>query len=367
VGIRTGVAVGTDVTLDDLRAQGFDAILLSVGGHRQRRLGVPGETLEGVIDGVRLLREHALGDAPELGEHVLVIGGGDVAVDGARVSARLTERVTLAYRRRFEDMPARADEVEEALEESVELVDQLQPMEIVGEHGRVTGVRFARTKATAPDEDGRVGFELLEHETEIIPCDTVIVAIGQIPDIGWLKQVGLDRLCDGDRVLADLDSGATCELDIFACGDCVTGPGPLVEAMAAGKRAAFSIADYLRGEEISRPEPALERVEPETVIRENEPIVLTRRQRMPERPAAERVGDFDEVALGFAEEIGRAEAARCIECGLCSNCGDCVRVCPWRAISRVDDVTRIDPELCDSCGLCSLICPQNVIALVPRD
>ncbi len=367
VEIRTGVAVGTDVTLDELRAQGFDAILLSVGGHRQRKLGVPGETLEGVIDGVRLLREHALGDAPELGEHVLVIGGGDVAVDGARVSARLTERVTLAYRRRFEDMPARRDEVEEALEEGVELVDQLQPMEIVGEHGRVTGVRFARTKATAPDEDGRVGFELQEHETEIIPCDTVIVAIGQVPDIGWLKQIGLDRLCDGDRVLADLDSGATCELDIFACGDCVTGPGPLVEAMAAGKRAAFSIAGYLRGEEISRPEPALERVEPETVIRESEPIVLTRRQRMPERSAEERVADFDEVTLSFAEEVGRAEAARCMDCGRCSNCGDCVRVCPWQAISRVDDVTTVDPELCDSCGLCSLICPQNAIELVPRD
>jgi len=366
VEIRTGVAVGEDVSLDDLREE-YDAVLLAVGGHRQRKLGVPGETLEGVVDGVDLLREHALGADPELGEHVLVIGGGDVAVDSSRVSARLTDRVTVAYRRRYEDMPCRRDEIEDALDEGVELVDQLQPTEIVGENGRVVGVRFARTKVTPPDESGRAGFEVLEHETEIIPCDTVVIAIGQLPDIGWLKKVGLDSLCEGDRILADLDSGATCELDIFACGDCVTGPAALVEAVAAGKRAAFSIIDYLRGEEIARPETPLERVEPQDVIRDAEPVILTRRQRMTHRPAEERVRDFEEVALGFAEEVGQAEAARCMDCGRCSNCGDCVRVCPWRAISRVDDVTQVDPELCDSCGLCYLICPHNAIELVPRE
>jgi dihydroorotate dehydrogenase subfamily 1 len=366
VEIRTGVSVGEDVTIDDLR-EDYDAILLAVGGHRQRKLGVPGENLEGVVDGVDLLREHALGDEPELAEHVVVIGGGDVAVDSSRVAARLTDRVTLAYRRRFEDMPARRDEIEEALEEGVELVDQLQPVEIIGENGRVTGVRCARTKVTPPDETGRAGFEVLEHETEIVPCDMVVIAIGQLPDIGWLKKIGMDRLCEGDTILADLNSGATCELDVFACGDCVTGPGPLVEAMAAGKRAAFSIIDYLRGEEIDRPEPALERAEPEEIIRDAEPVVLTRRQRMQRRPADERLGDFEEVALGFTEEIGEAEAVRCMDCGRCSNCLDCVRVCPWRAIARVEDVTQVDPELCDSCGLCYLICPQNAIELVPRE
>ncbi|MFW5867042.1 MAG: FAD-dependent oxidoreductase [Armatimonadota bacterium] len=366
VEIRTGVAIGEDITLDDLR-EDYDAILLAVGGHKQRKLGVPGETLEGVVDGVAVLREHALGEEPQLGDHVLVIGGGDVAVDSSRVAVRLTERATLAYRRRFEDMPARRDEIEDALAEGVELVDQLQPVEIVGEHGRVTGVRFARTKVTPPDESGRAGFEVLEHETEVIPCDTVVIAIGQLPDVGWLKKVGLDRLCEGDRILADLDSGATCELDVFACGDCVTGPAALVEAMAAGKRAAFSIIDYLRGEDVPRPETPLERVEPEDVIRDAEPVVLTRRQRMTHRPVEERVLDFEEVVGGFPEEVGQAEALRCMDCGRCSNCGDCVRVCPWRAISRVDDVTQVDPELCDSCGLCYLICPQNAIELVPRE
>ncbi len=366
VDIRTGVEVGDDVTLDELREE-YDAVLLAVGGHRQRKLGVPGEQYDGVIDGIRLLREHALGDEVQIGEHVLVIGGGDVAVDGARVSIRRTDRLTLAYRRGLGEMPARREEVDEAREEGVELVDQLQPVEIVGEDGRVTGVRFARTRATAPDEDGRAGFEVLEHQTEIIPCDTVVVAIGQLPDIGWLKAMGLDSLCEGDRILADVGTGATCEVDIFACGDCVTGPAPLVEAVAAGKHAAFGIAAYLSGEEIERPEPALEKVEPEEVILDTEPLILTRRQRMPERPADERVGDFAEVALGFSEEVGEAEAQRCMDCGRCSNCGDCMRVCPWRAISRVDDVMTVDPELCDSCGLCALICQQDAIEMVPRE
>jgi dihydroorotate dehydrogenase subfamily 1 len=189
VEIRTGVSVGRDVSLDDLREQGYSAILLAVGGHRQRKLGIPGEQLEGVIDGVRLLREHALGEPVALGEHVVVIGGGDVAVDSARVSIRLIDRVTLAYRRRFEDMPARREEIEEALEEGVELVDQLQPVEIINEGGRVAGVRFARTRMTQPGPDGRVGFEEIEGSSEIIECDTVVVSVGQIPDIGWLKSV----------------------------------------------------------------------------------------------------------------------------------------------------------------------------------
>jgi len=296
----------------------------------------------------------------------VVIGGGDVAVDSSRVAVRLTERVTLVYRRRFEDMPARRDEVEEAMEEGVEVVDQLQPIEIVGEHGRVTAVRCARTRPTDPGEDGRIGFEVVARSEELVPCDTVIIAIGQLPDIGWLERVGLGHLCDCDVVAADAETGATCDLDVFACGDCVTGPGPLVEAMAAGKRAAFSIAAYLSGEEIARPEPALPQVEPEEVIRDAQPVVLTRRQRMVRRPPEESVADFGEVAAGFPEEIAIAEARRCMDCGRCSNCGDCVRVCPWIAIGRYEDVTQVDPEECDSCGLCVLICPQQAIEMVDR-
>ncbi|MGD9496400.1 MAG: FAD-dependent oxidoreductase, partial [Armatimonadota bacterium] len=178
VEIRTGVEVGRDVTIDDLRAEGYDAILLAVGGHRQRKLDVPGEALQGVLEGVAMLRDHALGQPVELGEHVVVIGGGDVAVDSARVAVRLTDRVTLVYRRRFEDMPARRDEVEEALEEGVEIVDQLQPIEIVGEEGRVAGIRCARTRPTTADASGRVGFEMIEGSEQFLACDTLVVAIG---------------------------------------------------------------------------------------------------------------------------------------------------------------------------------------------
>lgn len=367
VEIRTGVGVGEDLSIDDLRAEGYEAILLAVGGHRQRKLGVPGENLAGVHEGVTLLREHGLGKSVELGERVIVIGGGDVAIDSARVAARLTTGVTVAYRRRREDMPARDEEVTEALEEGVELIEQLQPVELVGEDGRVTGLRCVRTRATEPGPDGRIGFEEVPGSEEVIDCDTVIVAIGQLPEIDWLQSVGLEGLCEDDCIAADVGTGATCELDIFACGDCVTGPGPLVEAVAAGKRAAFSIDAYLRGESGAPVEAALERVEPEDVIRDSQPVVLTRRQQMPARPAEERVNDFGEVPGGFSEEVGVAEAMRCMDCGRCSNCGDCARVCPWLAIGRIDDVTQVDPEQCDSCGLCYIICPQNAIELVPRN
>ncbi|HUS81390.1 MAG TPA: FAD-dependent oxidoreductase, partial [Armatimonadota bacterium] len=367
VEIRTNMAIGRDFTIEDLRAQGYAAILLAVGGHKQRHLYVPGEDLAGVLEGVTMLREWSLGEDVHLGPRVVVIGGGDVAVDASRVAIRLKGQVQIVYRRRREDMPARSDEVEEAIEEGVELIEQLQPVEIVGRDGRVTGVRCAVTRPTEPGPDGRVGFEAVEGAERVIECDTVIVAIGQVPDIEWLDAMGMAHLRDCDVIGADAETCTTCELDVFASGDAVTGPAPLVNAVAAGKRAAASIMAYLRGEEIGRPTgPGLERVKPEEVIEANQPMVLTRRQRMPRRLAEERVRDFAEVALGLPEPLAVAEASRCLDCGVCSNCADCVRVCPWIAIDRVEDVTEVDPEKCDSCGLCVLICQQQAIEMVPK-
>jgi len=366
VEIRTNTPVGIKPSLQDLREEGYGAILLAVGGHRQHRLNIPGEDLQGVLEGVKMLRAHNLGDNLTLGRHVAVVGGGDVALDAARVAIRLAHRVSLIYRRRREDMPARQEELEEAIEEGVELVEQLQPVEVLGAEGRVAGIRCARTRPTEPGPDGRVGFEVIAGAEQVIECDTVVVAIGQLPDLEWLERMGLDRLACGGLLAADRELCTTCEPDIFACGDAVSGPRPLVEAIAAGKRAAGSITAYLRGEEVTPASPPLlPRVEPEEAIKAHEPLILTRRQRIVKRPPEERRYDFEEVALGLAEEIAVAEARRCLSCGLCGNCGNCVRTCPWLAIERVDGVTRVDPDKCDSCGLCTLICAQGAIEMVP--
>lgn len=367
VEIRTNTAIGADFTIEDLREQGYDAILLAVGGHKQRKLNVPGEDLDGALEGVAMLRAHGLGERLELGERVVVIGGGDVAVDASRIAVRLTDEVNLVYRRRREDMPARDDEIDEAIEEGVGLIEQLQPLEIIGENGSVTGLRCVQTSPTGAGEDGRIGFQTVEGSERVIDCDTVVVAIGQIPDLDWLDEIGMSQLRDCNVLAADEATCATCELDVFAAGDAATGAAPLVNAIAAGKRAAKSIVSYLRGEQLcAEAVPALPRVKPDEVIEAAEPVVLTRRQKMPRRSAEDRVRDFAEVELGLPEALALAEAVRCMDCGLCSNCGDCMRVCPWMAIQRVDDVMQVDPDKCDSCGLCALICRQNAIQNVPR-
>jgi len=367
VEIRTNMAIGRDFTIDELRDQGYSAILLAIGGHKQRKLGVPGEDLEGVHEGVTFLRAHGLGELVQLGKRVAVIGGGDVAVDASRVAIRLTDEATMIYRRRREDMPARADEVDEAVEEGVGVIGQLQPVEIIGEGGRVTGIRCVATRPTEPGPDGRVGFETAPGSEQIIECDTVVIAIGQLPDIEWMEAMGLAHMIDCDVICADENTCATCELDIFAAGDAATGAAPLVNAIAAGKRAAASIAAYLRGEDLpTATGPTLAPAKPEDVIEAAAPVVLTRRQRMPRRAAEERAKDFAEVDLGLPEQLALAEAGRCMDCGICSNCGDCVRTCPWMAITRVDDVTQVDPDKCDSCGLCVLICQQQAVGIVAR-
>ena len=371
VQLRTGVGLGRDLTLGHLREQGFAATVIACGAHTHRPLGVPGEDRDGVLEGIVFLRRHNLGlDVPRLGRSVAVVGGGDVAVDAARVARRLGAEVRLLYRRRVQDMPAREEDLADALEEGVQLVEQVQPLRIEPADGGRLRVVCAHTVAGEVGADGRAGFTVLAEDTTAFEADTVIVAVGQELDSSWLEEAGAAELLDGGRVVADPVTGATRLAGVFACGDAVTGPRSLVEAVAAGKRVALAVDAWLRGEE---PTAALYDLDlPVVSAREaveaagGDDLLLTRRQQPVSLPAEERLRGPVEVNRGLRPHHAEPEAARCLACGGCGACGDCLRICPYLAIER-GRVVEVDREECDGCGLCALLCRQGAVEMVERD
>ncbi|MBC7286740.1 MAG: FAD-dependent oxidoreductase [Armatimonadetes bacterium] len=366
--LTTGVALGRDLSVEDLRREGYRAIVVACGATLSRRLGIPGEEGPGVIDGLELLRRYNSGLRPSIGRLVAVIGGGDVAIDASRVVRRLGADVTVLYRRRLEDMPARAEELRQAQAEGVRLLTQVQPVEIRPVSAGVEVVCRA-TVPGPPGPDGRATFEFADRPAQTLAFDTVIVAIGQSIEGKALEAAGLGQLLSDGRLAADPVTGRTALADVFACGDVVTGPRPLVEAVAAGKRVAITVDAYLRGctveassfELLPPPLDAAQAVE----AAGGADIILTRRQRPAEAEPCERLAGDREVNLGLRPRHALAEAARCLSCGPCGRCQDCLRICPWEAI-KLSHVVEVDPDGCDGCGLCAIICQQGAIEMVPR-
>ncbi len=371
VELRTGVALGEALSVEDLRAQGYSAVVVACGAHRQRRLDVPGEDKAGVIEGLCLLRHHNLGlEVPPLGGIVAVIGGGDVALDAARVARRHGAQVLLLYRRRFQDMPAREEDLAEAIEEGVEVVEQVQPTEIRRDKRGGLEVHCSRTEAGEMGPDGRATFTVLRGQTVAFRVDTVIVAVGQEVDTSWVETAGLEELLVDGRVAADPLTGVTPLPSVFACGDAVTGPRSLVEAVAAGKRVALAVDAWLRG---PQPSAALYDLDLPVVSSEEaldavgrEDLVLTRRQKPARSEAAARLIEPVEANRGLSLRLAEAEARRCLGCGGCGACGDCLRACPYLAIERRAQM-EVKTDDCDGCGLCALLCSQAAIDLVPRE
>jgi NADPH-dependent glutamate synthase beta subunit-like oxidoreductase/dihydroorotate dehydrogenase/ferredoxin len=371
VELRTGVALGADFTLNDLQAEGYRAVIVACGAHAQRRLGIPGENLDGVLEGIRFLRDYNLETCvPSLGDTVAVIGGGDVAIDAARVARRLGAIVRILYRRRLQDMPARQEDLQDAIEEGVEIIEHVQPLEICKKDSGGLEVVCAKTVSGPAASDGRATFTVLEDEQVSFRADRVIVAVGQKLDTSWLSPAGLGELAANGRIQADPLTGVTRRRGIFACGDAVTGPGPLVEAVAAGKRVALAVDAWLRGGQPTARlyDLALTVVEPAEAISAagGEQIILTRRQ-MPRRlPIDNRLAGPDEVNLGLWPHHAEAEAARCLSCGGCGGCGDCIRICPYLAIARTQAV-EVNGDACDGCGLCEVLCRQRAVEMRKRE
>jgi NADPH-dependent glutamate synthase beta subunit-like oxidoreductase len=304
---RTGVRVGRDVTLEDLR-EDYDAVFIAVGAHRNLSLRISGEDLPGVMGGAEFLRQAAGGDPPKVGSRVAVIGGGNVAVDVARTCRRMGADVQILYRRERKDMPAYEEEIEDALAEGIELRELLAPRSVVRNNGRLT-LEMDVCELRDFDASGRRRPVPKEGGLLAEDYDTVFSAIGQAPDLTFGAALELKR----DTVCVDAHTLVTNLPGVFAGGDAVTGPARVVDALAHGKRAAIEIDRYLARKRRERPfveHPEEIRVTMETPSE----IIKQDRAEMPKLAPEERVRSFSEVELGFDEETARSECSRCLRC-----------------------------------------------------
>jgi len=423
VELRTNVRIGKDITLAQLRADGYAAIFLGVGSMKSRDLQIPGIELDGVLRGIDYLLNINLGYRVEMGRRILVIGGGNVALDVARTAARGGEQtnlqrnlsivqamdvarsairfgardVTVCCLESESEMPAARDEVEEAATEGIRFAYRLGPKRILGENGSATGIEFVRV-ARVFDENGRFDPKFVEGSETVIDCDSVIVAIGQTGDFSFLQpEDGVATR--GGRIIIDPDTLATTAAGIFAGGDAAFGPRIAINAVADGKRAAKSIDELLRGEARPAEDDAVEVVIEPRWDRELDFEGIPR-QKPPSRPLARRVG-IAEVEECFSEHQARKEGSRCLRCWTntifdqqpaagteCILCGGCQDICPEHCIeivpaSRVVSMSAgarelapviIDAqwagsvmikneEVCIRCGLCAQRCPVGTISM----
>ncbi len=329
VEIRTGVSFGEDITLNGLKDDGYGAVFMATGLHRSRGLGVPGEEHQAVLKGVDFLRDAALGNEVSVGDRVVVIGGGNVAVDVALTAKRKGgKHVTLVCLEKRDEMPAWDYEIQEALEEGIEIVNSLGPTRFLVEEGAFCGVEFKRCTAVF-DENGRFSPSYDESDITSIEADTAIVAIGQAADLDFAEPQGIEVSPQGG-LQADPVTLETPIEGVFAGGDVFYGPKSVVDAVSCGKEAAESIHRYINGLDLHEGRDKDWSYEKPEIEGEQEA------PRVPMRTLSleEREGTFKETTLGFTEEEALREAARCLECGICSECYQCVSACLAEAIDH---------------------------------
>ena len=412
VELRVDSRLGRDFTLADLRQQGYAAVFLAVGAMRSRDLAVDGMDLDGVLKGVDYLLNVNLGYKVEMGSRIVVIGGGNVALDVARTAARGGEHenlqrtlsvvqaldvarsairfgareVTVCCLESESEMPAARDEIEEAEREGIRFRHRIGPKRLVGEGGSVTGVEFLAVSRVF-DERGRFSPQFLAGSEAIMPADTVIVAIGQTGDLSFLRPE--DGVATGNgRIVVDPDTLATTAPGVFSGGDAAFGPRIAITAVANGKRAARSIDEFLRGRVSPDDDPVVE-IDVHERYRRVLDYEAVPRQKPPTRPISRRIG-IAEVEECFGEREARLEGTRCLHCWTntifeqseaegteCLLCGGCQDVCPEDCIEilpvsvvrsgldapRQGSIIFKDEETCIRCGLCARRCPAGTITM----
>ena len=331
--------VGEDVSFESLKRD-YDAIFVATGAHRSRSIN-----LGGAVSGLGFLNAVNNGNAPEVGEKVIVIGGGNTAIDAARVALRLGAEPVVVYRRSRQEMPATDEEIHAAEEEGVDLRYLASPDSIVKKDGRLE-VTFQGMKLGEMDASGRRRPVPIPDSNFSLEADTIIEAIGERPDLSFL-------------------SATDEELSIVIGGDARTGPSTVVNAIASGKQAAASIMHYLqrRGEALTvSPLELSELVTPAQVKLDY--FAAQERAVIPRTAAEGRINNFKEIIETFSEAQAVQEAGRCISCGVCNNCDSCWLFCPESAITRVNGGYQINLDYCKGCGICAQECPRGVVSLI---
>ncbi|MCE5198435.1 MAG: FAD-dependent oxidoreductase [Armatimonadota bacterium] len=329
VELKCNSPIGTDTTIDSLLQSGYKAVFAAVGAQKSSELGAEGEDLQGVRPGIDFIKQVNLGEKVQIGSKVAVIGAGNAAMDIARTAVKLGAKdVTIIYRRTKREMPADPVEVEDAIKEGVKFVFLTNPKRFVGQNGKLTGIECLSMKLSDErDASGRRRPVAVEGSEHIIQCDDAIMATGQKVDLGFATG---SELCANKWGLLSVDpvTLATDKPGVFAGGDVVAGAGTLSEAVGAGKRAAESIDRFINGEDMVGDRTADSRVWTDEQHRQLE---LTHKRE--KRLKSARVKP--DVEHGpYNQEQAMAEAGRCLACGICCECGECVKACLAKAIDH---------------------------------
>ncbi|MFZ5643952.1 MAG: FAD-dependent oxidoreductase [Bacillota bacterium] len=345
VDIRYNTPINSEFTVNDILEQGYKAVFLSVGAHKGIKLRVPGEELSGVIPAVDMLRQMNLGEKVDISGKVIVIGGGNVAMDAARSSIRLGAKEVCVYSLESdEEMPASREEIEAAKEEGVIFRHRKGVKAILDEGGKVSGLELLDV-AYVFDADGRFNPEYIGGTEETVSADRIIIAAGQSSDLSFLGE-DLEKMTSRGRLKADLETMATEIPGIFAGGDAVTGPKTVVAAIGAGKEAAESIDRYINGLDLKKNRVFSVPEEEIAPLRQNiEDIELIQPQKAEHVDPAVRAKSFEEESLAYKIEQAQKEAERCLNCGGCSECLECERACLAGAIDHSQKDKEIEFEV----------------------